>query len=531
MAQKFGLVILLTAGAVLLCRCTPDTPQISGTAYFVACHKGNDAHPGTSVSQPWKSLEKVNATLFAPGDGIFFQRETACSGTLQPQGSGSAGKPITVGAYGSGPRPIIDGGKNEAAMLLSSQQYWHIQDLEITGGTVFGIHITGAGKGGILNHFRLTNLVVHDVYGGKVKAKESGLVVLSTGGENTTFNDVVVDDVTAYNTNQWGGIIIAGLAGDYKLDPPVLSTRVIVRNSIVHDVFGDGIVLWGVQDGLIEKSVAYETGKQPSPQTIGTPNAIWTWMCHDCIVQNNEAYRTHSPGKDGGAFDVDWGSQNNIYQYNYAHDTDSYCLSVFGAGGLTTSNTIIRYNICANNGLDTSKAANEGALYLSTWDRGDLDGVQIYNNTFTWNPAINAPLLNNQAAFSGTKPNFFMNNVIVSSVPWMIYTNSSISLDHNLYWYAGDKSPVLMYGTGVYKSFAEYQSGSQQDSHSRFADPQLNDSTYHAVGRPKTAFMPLPGSPVIDAGADVGHRGPDFFGNPVPSGATYDVGAGEWPVR
>jgi len=74
--------------------------------------------------------------------------------------------------------------------------------------------------------------------------------------------------------------------------------------------------LYGVNSGLIENSVAYNTGKQPS-QTIGTPNAIWTWTCKDCIVQGTEAYNNDSPGVDGGSYDIDYWSENNTVQYNY----------------------------------------------------------------------------------------------------------------------------------------------------------------------------------------------------------------------
>ena len=526
---QLSVAIAIFALVFLANGCAPVVPQISGSAYYIDCAKGDDANPGTSASRAWRTLEKVNNTTFSPGDGIFFRRGTTCPGALQPQGSGEDGQPITIGAYGRGLRPIIDGGGNEAAFLLFNQQYWHIQDIELTGGTVFGIHITGDETGGTLNHFRLTNLVIHDVYGVEVESKVTGLVVLSSGGENNTLNDVVVDNVTAYNTNQWGGIVIAGLAGDYRLDPPVLSTNITVRNSTVHDVYGDGIVLWGVQNGLIETSVAYETGLQPSPATIGTPSSIWTWMCHDCTVQYNESYSAHSPGVDGGAYDVDWGTENNLYQYNYGHDTDSYCFSVFGAGGLTTSNAVIRYNVCKNNGLESGQAVSAGAMFLSTWNGGSLDGVQIYNNTFYWDPPSVASFLVNQATFTGTRPNFFKNNIVFSTTSWMISTNTKLALDYNLYWYPGERQTAWLYGDGVYTSFNDYQNGSGQDIHSLFADPMLNDPTYHEVGRPLTAFPLLEGSPAIDAGTDMGDMGRrDFFGNPIPFGSAYDIGAHEW---
>ena len=70
-------------------------------------------------------------------------------------------------------------------------------------------------------------------------------------------------------------------------------------------------------------------------QTIGTPNAIWTWMCDDCTVQRSEAYLTDSPGVDGGAFDIDYGNTKNSVIDNYGHDTQGYCVAVFGAGFVT----------------------------------------------------------------------------------------------------------------------------------------------------------------------------------------------------
>ena len=78
----------------------------------------------------------------------------------------------------------------------------------------------------------------------------------------------------------------------------------------MQDVYGDGIILFRDSDGLIETSTAWQTGMQPT-ETTGTPNAIWTWTCTDCVVRDNEAYLTDSPGVDGGAYDIDWDNTRN----------------------------------------------------------------------------------------------------------------------------------------------------------------------------------------------------------------------------
>jgi len=62
----------------------------------------------------------------------------------------------------------------------------------------------------------------------------------------------------------------------------------------------------------------------------------------------------------------------------------------------------------------------------------------------------------------------------------------------------------------------------------------MNQPTYHAVGRPSTAFTLQSGSPAINAGTNVCSgisgcsMGPrDFSGNVIPQGGTYDMGAME----
>ena len=329
----------------------------------------------------------------------------------------------------------------------------------------------------------------------------------------------LIDGVTAYNTTLWGGIEIVG--GKER------STQAVIRNSIVHNVYGDGIVLWHVEQGLIEKCTAYDTGLQPPPQTIGTPSSIWTWSCYDCIVQYNESYRAFSPDVDGGCYDIDWGTKNNIYQYNYGHDCSGYCISVFGAGGLITENAVVRYNVCANNGRSLSLASAQGDIYLSTWENGHLDGVLIYNNTFYWNPEINTSAMVNRAEFTGSRPNLFANNLLVSTASWLIDSNASLKFDHNLYWYEGDRPTIWTYGKEVYTGLVDFQK-SGQEAYGLFADPKLQGSTYHDLGFPKKAFNPLKGSPAIDAGLDLGAMGErDFFGNPIPQGLAYDIGACE----
>ncbi len=472
------------------------TSAAVGKTVYVDCAAGSDSGAGTSEQTAWKTLQRVSDTTFAPGDSILLRRGTRCSGSLSPKGSGEDGRPIRIGAYGDGPLPVIEAGSAEAAVNLVDQHGWEIEHLETSGGNHFGIYV-GATKKEKLTYYRIRNVVVHDV-AGTVKEKRSGLVVVS--GENgAVLEDIIIEGVTAYNTTQWAGIYASGVR------------NVTIRNSIVHHVYGDGIVIFSAENGVIEKSAAWLTGLQPT-ETIGTPNGIWTWSCTNCIVQNTEGFWTDSPGVDGGVYDIDWGNHDNVVQYNYAHDAQGYCLAVFGAGKLTTTNSVLRYNVCVNNGRSPKLARRQGDLYTSTWEGGSLDGVLIYNNTFFWNPPIDTPAFNlTETQYVGSRPNRVFNNLVYSTVPSMSASVGQLKFQNNLYWYSGSSAPRWSHDGREHVGLAGYR-GIAPDERSQ--DPMLD-----------FLLRPRKGSPLIGAGVQVENRGAhDAFGEALP-GNDPDIGA------
>ena len=98
------------------------------TTYYVA-NAGSDSNSGTSVMLPWQNIAKLNTVMASlqPGDSALLHRGdtfrddyirclnevTATTSTTYatnpPVCWGSAAAPITIGSYGSGPQPIIDG--------------------------------------------------------------------------------------------------------------------------------------------------------------------------------------------------------------------------------------------------------------------------------------------------------------------------------------------------------------------------------------------------------------------------------------
>jgi hypothetical protein len=468
------LVTFLGGAFVGVLLCAISCFALQGTPrqaiYFVDCsreaQKSDTQQKAGSADSPWTTLQEVNGHTFAGGDELRFKRGCVCRGILWPKGSGSEFAPIRMTSYGSGGRPkIVAESASEEALKLYNQEYWDIDSLDLSGANKFGVFVSG--DKGILHHIHLANLRVHDIGGAEMKHKESGLVVISPGSVDQRFDDVLVDGVTAYNTQEWVGIMVGG--GNFGWPPEsTWSTHVTIRDSVVHDVQGDGIVLFRVRDGRIASNVAWNTGMQAT-ESMGTPNSIWTWMCRDCVVEQNEAFLSDSPGVDGGAFDIDSGNTNNSVVDNYGHDTQGYCIAVFAAG-FTTHHSEVRRNTCLNNGRSPRMAKFQGAIFLHTWNDGKLDGLVMEDNTVYWNPPGTAPVLINDAVFQGEN-GIFRHNRIYSTSPWIITSDPSLHLEGNqysLYSHDGALDGSWSYGDRMFQGFANYQAQSGQDAESTF---------------------------------------------------------------
>jgi hypothetical protein len=401
-------------------------------AYFVDCSAAGNGD-GT-MQNPWNALAAAQAHPFVAGDHIALRRGTVCHGTFAPQGSGAAGRVIRLTAYGEGVRPrIVAATSDRQALLLFNQRYWQVDSLDIAGGNTYGVFVSG--DRGVIQHIALRNLWVHDVYGSEMKNKDNGLVVIGPSGQDAVFEDIRIEGVDAAHTRMWAGILVGGGPFPYPDDAP-LNRRVEIRNSTASDVFGDGIVLFRVQDGLIASSAAWQTGMQPT-ETIGTPNAIWTWTCTHCSVEDSEAFLTDSPGVDGGAYDIDWNDHDNTVLRNFAHDTQGYCVAVFGAGYKTT-NSRVAENLCIDNGLSPRLGALQGAIYIRTWNSGIIHGLTVERNRIEWNPHIpSAAAIVSDATAESSAP-LLANNTIVSTTPWIYRIDGPIAGAANAIQFDGE---------------------------------------------------------------------------------------------
>jgi parallel beta-helix repeat protein len=111
-AALLPLVVVLSSHAVI---------------YYVDCNANGDAGAGTSTAADvaWKTIAKVNASSFSAGDSILFNKGCTWREQLTVPSSGSAGSPITFGAYGTGAAPTL----NLSAARTLSADYGSTGDL------------------------------------------------------------------------------------------------------------------------------------------------------------------------------------------------------------------------------------------------------------------------------------------------------------------------------------------------------------------------------------------------------------------
>ncbi|HEU4635874.1 MAG TPA: right-handed parallel beta-helix repeat-containing protein [Edaphobacter sp.] len=472
-------------------------------SFYVDCTQAS-AGDGTETS-PWNNLGAANANVYQPGDTIYFKRGTTCLGMFSPTGSGTATAPITVTAYGGGELPVIDGGTaNNAAMYLTNQSYWTIEDLALRGGMNWGLVAKA------LNNVNVYGLTIQNVVASGVTsvAKQRALTgeigLLADGADNATINDVNISNVSVGDTKAGEGIFIK--AGPHGVYYGAKGQNISVTNSKVSNVYGDGLLVTDAQNVTISHNIVTQSGECPDC-TGSTPGALWVWNSVNVEISWNESYANTSWAGDGGGIDIDYLNRNVTVEQNYIHDNKGYCVSVFGAGKQVTYRSIVRFNVCSNNAAMPS-TTQKGDFLVTTWDGGSLNGVQIYNNTSYWTAqqANDYELTAGAAKFSGTLRNFFANNMIYTPLqhPYLINAPAAVTADHNLYYSPVATDYTFLYKGTVWNSFADYQNGSGQDAHSVLADPLLGDPAYDVDHVwPKDQLRPQHGSPAIGVGADV----------------------------
>jgi hypothetical protein len=373
-----------------------------GANYYVDSANGKDSNDGASAAAPWHSLAKVNSAGLQPGDRVLFRGGQAWRGQLAPTRSGRPGAPIVIDRYGDGPRPRIDGaGEVADTILLRNVQHIEVRNLEVTnlGATPAvrrGVHIS-LDNFGTATHIVVAGLFIHDVNGSN-QPKDNGGIIFRTVGDKTPsrFDDLRIERNVIWKVDRSA---IAAQSYHARRTRWFPSRNVIIRDNLVDDIGGDGIVPWATDGVLVEHNIARNCNRRAGSYNAG----IWPWSTDNSLFQLNEASLTRTT-KDGQGFDSDFNSTNTLFQYNFSHDNEGGFMLICTPGkrnqqeNVGNHGTIVRYNISRNdkarvfhvsggtgieirdNAIYPAPEPDTQLLLLSDW-QGWAAGVAFRNNS------------------------------------------------------------------------------------------------------------------------------------------------------
>jgi hypothetical protein len=372
-----------------------------------------------------------------------------------------------------------------------------------------------------------------------------GIVVHGIPADNSKsgFRDVRITNCVAHD-NVHTGIYVCGhyraIGPGYANEDVYVGHCTAYGNSGTpgyHNHSGNGIFIAQVDRGLIERCVAYENGFL-CDFAGGGPIGIWTASANAVTIQHCESHhnRTGAGSVDGGGFDFDGGVTNSIMQYNYSHDNDGagYLVYEYGAPYPFHGN-IVRYNISQDDGRKNG--------YGGIWCGGPIRDCEIYHNTIFLSPPESGRPSGLRARGENVR---FCNNLIIATGGLSLVDGQSgpgLALHGNTYWTPDGQFRIVWNGK-VYTDLEGWRQATGQElveggATGLTVDPKLvgpgKGGTINDAAKLSqlTQYRLDARSPVIDAGLDLPARfglevGPsDYFGNTIPQGGGYDIGAHE----
>jgi hypothetical protein len=525
--KSFGYLcaICLSASIASLARATD---------YYVS-PSGNDSKSGTSPANAWKTINKVNFTEFEPGDTIHFEGGSTFSGGLEfyAHNSGTAANPITVTSYGTGRATISSGTKH--GMTVNDAGGYVITDLIFRGPGMFvgsksGIYITTSlSTATTFEHFYIDNVEASD-YG--------GTGIWFAAPIQSSLRDITVTNCELHH-NQVAGLEIIGPAGaEVGFGRRIFDVYI----GHVNASYNAGIFLGSVDGAVVERCLSYGTAAGSV-----APVAFWAYSSSNVVFQHNEAWGCVFPGRDGGGFMFDYDTRNCTMQYNYSHNNAGPGFFMCAGPPVKpelpdSSGNVIRYNVSEND----CRLNDYGAISVYC----KVDNSQIYNNTVFISPRAGGA---NYAAlqvwaWSDAKNLQIYNNIFMTTNGvWLIQIYKTILPSNRLVlagnnYYASGSTFKLLYDGTTYNSLSQLQNATGQEKFNNrrvgsVANPQLNNpGAGGTIGDADalsglTAYMLKSTSPLKNSGLNLPmfygiQPGPkDFYGNAIPGGAGYSVGA------
>lgn len=374
----------------------------SAETYYISA-TGSDSNNGNSAATAWRTLAKVNAWTFVPGDTLRFHGGDSFSGSLTNRTlTGAPNAVVTVNSYGNG-SATVNGGTGNGIYLVNSE-FLTLEGLVVKGsgwtGSGRSIVPTNGGKGIWIqntrtsgNHLRNITIAHCRVSGFYIGVLLDTTLAHTTGFENATISGNV------FSNNLTMGFNLQGY--DSNLAGPVDQSRGIyvgyntIQNNPGDPKMGAGGIhgtLKGEAGGLqvanttgttIERNFITDIagfGGLITGVTYGGSTAIVVTNGRGFRIRANEVARTRCVTHyDASAIDADQDEQDGEIDGNLTYNNIGPAIQVGSYGGKVTSNIRIHHNISYNDvrGNNAGGVSEQGAIRI--W--GNTDDLKIFNNT------------------------------------------------------------------------------------------------------------------------------------------------------
>jgi|AntAceMinimDraft_9_1070365.scaffolds.fasta_scaffold00699_1 hypothetical protein len=487
--------------------------------YYVDATDGNNNNDGLSQSTAWKTIAKVNSSIFQPGDAILFKRGETWREQLRVPSSGREGNPITFSAYGSGDKPVIKGSDIIAIWSIEGS-YVNLRKATVNTEP-FAVWEDGS---------RLTKQTsrqnVEDNTGSWYWNANILYVRSSSGipGSNSKeyeacqrINSVMVP-TKSYLTfdnleiveggNTTSGVQFYVSAGSSNL---TIQSCDFSRSATKH------ISLWALDgDAWIRDCSFSYTGECRIPAIGYTWSAIWIGTAspsnHTVTVERSrfehiadyigDQYQSHGIYVTGGRL---------VYRYNYHLGGVQSGAAVRMAGNVKDGCEIY-YNL-----ITGGDAWNSWGIY-----NANGSGHLVYNNVFfnVSRVVIQDSGPNGNGNGITAKNNIFYLKNIGHKIFDITSNLDTFVSDYNVFFIESEANFTFFWDQNYISGLDNWMNVSGQDTHSKNANPFFKNLSVKDFSLQAT-------SPCIDAGTNLGLT-LDFNGNLVPRGEMPDIGTFEY---
>lgn len=515
-----------------------------GRTFYIDAVTGSDVNDGLTIQKAWKTLEKVNATLFNPGDQILFKCGQDWTGQLYPKGSGENKKPIVIGSFGNGKKPLIAGnGVANGTIYLFNQQYWEITNLEVTNYSQeeekgmslenwenqntanyviptlppqfvnrnvpkYGIYVLGK-DAGELKHIYLKNMEVHGVNGyinqeDETSKENGGIFFKIIGSEKPTyFNGVVIDSCNVHDVDRTGILLCNSTWSQRTLTTSTNwtpSLNIVISNNKFSNTGANALVVRVAKNPVIERNLFDHCAIKASG------NAGFSFNSDGALWQYNECRYTKAniADRDAGGIDSDYKTKNTVLQYNYVHDND-YGMLITGGPNNFNDSTIVRYNIFENDGKFAHPTHKKCVIRVG----GSATNTHIYNNViYIGSDQFDTKIISHEIWKTSPDKTLYQNNIFYN-------LGERTFCDY-------EKSTNNAFNGNLY--FGNQISNLLPDANAIKADPMFIKGTkkYHISKN----------SPAFGTGQLINNNGGlDFYGNKVKAMVKPNIGIYNGPIE